>query len=176
MAWHQLTFSCGHSKWDRVGGVKSHVDRVHASAAGRPCPSCRALRAALESADQGLPQLRGSEAQVAWAHALRAEALEASGPYADELAKREAALEDPRKRPGHWTEADVAAAARALSEARAALAHIMRQQDAGWWIDRRGQGIKLLVHRVRTEEFVTSSPPPNTPSQRNTPDHSVTVR
>ena len=87
MAWHYGTYSCGHEGRTNIGGPTKDrewkAERIFSSL----CPECaekkrKALRekenaeAAKKTAEMELPELSGSEKQVAWANTLRVSAVE----------------------------------------------------------------------------------------------------
>ena len=75
MAWQYPTHSCGH-EGERYQAYGPNVDRRAKLAAleSHPCPACRA-KAALEQAQlAGLPELTGSDKQIAWASDIRSKA------------------------------------------------------------------------------------------------------
>lgn len=87
MAWYYGTFSCGHEgRVDVIGRVKDRQWKADRRFDGL-CPECfkkkkeeereqENLKAAKESKEMDLPELVGSEKQVAWANTLRLNLIE----------------------------------------------------------------------------------------------------
>ena len=88
MAWNTLTYSCGHTAEVQLYGKRSERERKVASAAKYPCAACRAAAAQVKDTANGLPQLIGSEKQIAWASECRAKML----PLADQVVAKVAEI------------------------------------------------------------------------------------
>jgi hypothetical protein len=90
MAWQMVNYSCGHSERQQFYGKQIDRDSRQAWMERGLCPDCYKAQKALERAkeievataqakDSGLPELVGSEKQIAWAITIRKNALAA--PY-----------------------------------------------------------------------------------------------
>lgn len=85
MGWTPVTYACGHE--DRVqiaGPVATRDARAARQYGDRMCAACQAAaraaeteQAAAEAVADHLPELQGSDKQVAWAQRIRAEAMAA---------------------------------------------------------------------------------------------------
>jgi hypothetical protein len=151
MAQYTVTHACGHQQSHNITGpdtaYRSGVTRrewIAQQRAAQPCRDCRSGALLTESTGPtaraeaaGLPELTGSEKQIAWAQTIRMAELDA-------LPGRLARFDD-----------DVAAGFTGLlwSVAR-------RQTSASWWIDHRnGLGFRGLINdltdaeRVRVKEL-----------------------
>lgn len=141
-------------------------------ARGFVCEDCMVVnreegsqKAAEQNAAAGLPALRGTKKQAAWAEAIRAELL----GIADDLAAATRALQAGdvelardhyRRLPVIWQPKGVEFEALGISHndkeavpaATLALCEVMRDQaDAGWWIDHRGAsfaGMLSALHQA----------------------------
>ncbi|MCO7246386.1 hypothetical protein [Halomonas sp. Mc5H-6] len=136
---------------------------------GALCDTCTAkkreqdsLNAAEEAADKGLPTLRGTEKQVAWAETIRAELLAIAEKLTTAITLVQAGNVDAaraayRDVPVTWQPSDFYFRNLNVSEDQvpeAALAvcrFLAEQQDAGWWIDFRGASFEALVKHFHTQ-------------------------
>lgn len=145
-----ITMSCGHDEEHNIcGPYKSRAGKAEWLAANRVCADCYRKRQAEErgaelarresaraeaakSAEaEGLPELTGSDKQVAWALTIRAELL----------ARIDRAIGINRAN-------EPADAKVTLDEMRAA---IVGRADAGWWIDRRKADAVTIMREVGRE-------------------------
>lgn len=87
MAKYEITRACGHQETIQISGPVAGRDRQAEYEAGKLCYECYLAYKAKQRADEsraaaeaakssGLPELTGSEKQVAWAETLRAEAAQ----------------------------------------------------------------------------------------------------
>ena len=89
MAQYTINHVCGHTEVHQIYGTNAHGerDRKEAWLATQPCSECRqaqreaeraeaTAKATEQAAKLAMPELTGSEKQVAWALAIRATALE----------------------------------------------------------------------------------------------------
>jgi hypothetical protein len=92
MGWTTIEYSCGHTEQQQMYG-KVREREARAAAIGRTaCPACRKAQAEATAQAAGLPQLIGSDKQVAWAAEIRERALRLSSPeVADRLRSETAA-------------------------------------------------------------------------------------
>ena len=83
MAWSEITYECGHTTREQLYGKMAQRERTIERALDRLCHDCYASKLAEERAaesaaaaeaakDAGLPELTGSEKQIAWAESIRA--------------------------------------------------------------------------------------------------------
>lgn len=115
------------------------------------CDECAAkmraeenARCAAAAAEMGLPSLKGSAKQIAWAEKIRFDFVAAVDKAFDELLERY----EKQKAEGkvdEFIEADI----KAIDITRKyVLEHIT---SAAWWIDHRGSDFRNTLHRVYTE-------------------------
>lgn len=137
---------------------------------GHVCDACLVkqreeanARAAEANAEAGLPALKGSEKQVAWAEKIRAELLAIGDALARavtllQAGDMEAARATYRQVPVTWQPRDLDFAElgieskgqQRIAEATLAACEALRQQcDAGWWIDNRGIMFCGLLKELR---------------------------
>jgi hypothetical protein len=130
MAWEMVNYNCGHSERQQFYGKNTERERKLAWMERGVCPECyrkqkeeekaKASQVAAEQARAtGLPELVGSEKQIAWAETIRKEALASAK---NTLAPRDIVPEDKL------------AAYDKLAEARKRLEY---ETSAKWWIDNR---------------------------------------
>lgn len=150
MTWIAVTYACSHSHWQDIHGMELHRRRVLAAAQSNPCPSCRASLARSVAEQEGLPPLQGSDRQIAWAHQIRTEAMAQAGALSCEMDRAEAVLSTPERWPRGLDAEEAQHRLEALRAKRAALQRLWHEARASWWIDHRGQGLKLLVHQLAT--------------------------
>ncbi|MEX0746179.1 MAG: hypothetical protein WD118_11305 [Phycisphaeraceae bacterium] len=137
---------------------------------GNVCDACLVrqreeenAKAAAANAEAGLPDLKGTPKQVAWAETIRAELL----GIADNLTHavnlmRDGDLDGAREAfrivPMTWRPNDLDFAtlgidtkdSASIAEATLAACHVLREpQDAGWWIDNRGIMFRGLLKELR---------------------------
>ena len=90
MAKYTINYSCGHSEEITLFGTVDERLRRVAWLESRPCPECQHKAASAiakqTSITYELPELTGSEKQIAWAEVIRSKAFQALHclmPYAD---------------------------------------------------------------------------------------------
>lgn len=76
MAWYDITYECGHTTRKQLYGKMSDRDRTVEWYKTIKCPECEAKAQAEKAEADGLPQLTGSEKQIAWAIQIRNKAIE----------------------------------------------------------------------------------------------------
>ena len=139
MAWTTINYSCGHSGEQQMYGSHRDRDSKKAWMERGICPVCyrkqkeeekaMASQVAAEQAKAvGLPQLVGSEKQIAWAETIRKDALASTR---NTLAPRE------------MVPADKLAAYDVLAKARKTLES---EVSAKWWIDNRNTVNKYVAN------------------------------
>ncbi len=138
----QVTRSCGHQEWVRSSALLRERDSVIARESRKLCAECYAAQRQQEAAEraaqaqqaaqaQSLPQLTGSDKQVAWASDIRQQMLAA---IADLRKQAQAAVENPERDP-HRTAPVVLAV----------IDEMLRTAEARWWIDNRNADWVQLV-------------------------------
>lgn len=112
MGWNTIKYACGHAEQRQMYGKISERDRLAEYLGRSKCPACAAAEAASKSAATGLPALKGSDKQIAWAQQIRAAklaAIPAVNADGSPIGER----------------------------AAAAIAALKARSDAKWWIDNR---------------------------------------
>lgn len=132
----QVTRSCGHQEWVRSNAPLRERDAVIARESRKLCAECyaaqRATQAQQAAQAQSLPQLTGSDKQIAWASDIRQQMLTAT---ADLRRQAQEAVEHPERDP-HGTAPVVLAV---LDEI------VSTHTEARWWIDNRNADWVQLV-------------------------------
>lgn len=145
MARYDITHTCGHESVVRLTRKSSYREWMTERLEGQLCDSCwqaeKARRraeensaAAAANAAAGLPELTGSEKQVAWAETIRRQKLDT--------------LESVLREPFDRMDADPV-------RLDAALNAIRIRPEARWWIDNRDTRIQELLRR----EYVATETP-----------------
>lgn len=75
MAKYTVTYRCGHTEEMQLFGKESERQRRIDHYRTVDCPACRAASATREAEAAGLPFLRGSDKQKAWASEIRSTSL-----------------------------------------------------------------------------------------------------
>ena len=139
MAKHTIAHTCGHEVEHNLFGPYEGRRRRIEELAGNPCPACAQAKraeanattnavAAKAASEAGLPELLGSEKQIAWAESIRVKVI----------AEAEAAI------------ARTATTPERKAQVAPLLAKLTAQTEAAWWIDRRNKsGIELLKEMAR---------------------------
>lgn len=112
---YYVTRDCGHEEQFNLVGQESDRKRKLEWLKGQPCAACENAAAKASSSD--LPQLEGSEKQVSWAMSIRAEFKAAFSELVASIEEKQPQRAD---------------------EAKAAVASIMAESSAKFWIDNRG--------------------------------------
>lgn len=148
MAKYDITFSCGHAeRRDIIGKVKDRESKAQWMAEGL-CSECweaekkrkfeeENKKAAEEAKEYGLPDLTGSEKQVAWATTIRQEWIAEAEKQIARIEERLANNPEPEK------------ANRAIRGIRAAVDdRLLKNVDARSWIDSRGESVLDFVMKA----------------------------
>lgn len=145
MAWYYGTYSCGHEgRIDIVGPTKDRQRKADWKFSGL-CPECyqkyleeerdrKNQEAAEKSAEMELPELTGTEKQVAWANTIRIKKVDIFNEGIERISK---ALEERGldRIPGESI---------GIREVSDAVDHFVREHtDAKWWIEHREDDINL---------------------------------
>jgi hypothetical protein len=154
MAKYTITYSCGHTGEIQLFGKMDERDRKIAWLEREGlCPECYKARkeqehaeatekAKQETADLDLPELTGSERQIAWAETIRAKAAKIDIPdFHAELANAYHALTTDAE-----AKAKIDARLAALPSGEEGVRILMgwhtdqvrKHTDAHWWIEKRG--------------------------------------
>jgi hypothetical protein len=135
MASYTITHSCGHEETLWLTGPRSQREWRIKKAEEEMCDACfrewKTAQCAKQNKELGLPELKGTEKQIAWAERIRHSAVE-------ELERMGGQFEDEQD----WF--------------REGLELIYKQDSAAWWIDHRGQfdyyvSVRGLIARVLEE-------------------------
>ena len=141
MAWYYGTYSCGHEGRVNIIGKERYRQSKADSHFSRLCPECYEKKRQEENAEAnaassekakelGLPELKGTEKQVAWANTLRQQLLEKF-----EAKIKEGFTSSVAKRHGITEE-----------KLRATLQNILSTKtDAKWYIDNRDIGSYQII-------------------------------
>ncbi|KZE78150.1 hypothetical protein AV654_19435 [Paenibacillus elgii] len=136
MAWHNLTYACGHEGREQIlGPVNNRAWIAERSAAGL-CPDCykesqnkrreeENCKAAEAAAKQGLKNLVGTSKQIAYAETCRQKLLKRIEQYITDESKH-----SRLHRYGLYQE-----------NISAANEFLHQQTSAGWWIDNREETV-----------------------------------
>lgn len=142
MAWYYGTFICGHEGRVNITGPHKHREWKKERAFEKMCPECYEKylqeerekankEAAAKAAEMELPELTGTEKQVAWANTLRQEMI-------DRLEKE---IED--------FESDEIEEKEEISEI---LEYILKNKtDASWYIDNRTRSIYDVIDKIKRQ-------------------------
>jgi len=128
MGKYTITHTCGHNAQHQLFGKEEARERTLAWRAKGICPICYAAEqsANVDAASADLPELTGSEKQVAWARKIRVKVLKQVDDFAAQ----------------HKVKADKWAAA------RNALAS---KTSGSWWIDRQAAGVPDVMTEIAKE-------------------------
>lgn len=147
MGWMNPNHICGHSgpRYQSYG-PHDRRKRRHAAMESQPCSECRAKNAAEKDGASGLPALKGSPKQVAWASDVR-EGLLAEWERQIEAAEKLCVRVKADER--SMAEDTVVCARRRLAERR-------EQNEAKWWIENRDAKSPLLEEALVRREAMSS--------------------
>jgi len=95
MAWHEGVYACGHPGRVQIYGPVKDRDWKEKKEFSKLCPECWKKKLAEENQkavetakEMGLPELKGTEKQVAWANSIRLEFIEVIDEEVRELERR----------------------------------------------------------------------------------------
>lgn len=143
MAKYTINHTCGHQVTVQLFGKYADRERRIAYLETCECDECRKAKANAAAAaakeERGLPDLKGSEKQVAWANTIREKAykaLDCLAPFAS--------VEELKVLMGRWGKIDDKAKAQWLASVEKVKPLYDRwktqmdaQTEAKWWIDNR---------------------------------------
>lgn len=138
---YDVTHSCGHvAEYDMRGMSSRDRDWRIRCLERQPCEACQ-LEAVMEwGRERGLPDMTGSEKQVAWAAWIRK----------SQIQQAERAMEEARRRDQRKPNPE------AMATLAQALENIQAIPEAKWWIDHREKDIfKEEAERLKKEASVT---------------------
>lgn len=143
---YQVTRKCGHEETvDLRGKMDKREWRLANVEPDKLCSECWATQQAAEAevaaenaAENGLPELEGSEKQINWAETIRADAIEQIDKCLDEFENK------CEKKFGDEITAE------SMSIYRGICDRIATNADAGWWIDNRDRSPKLWIRDEST--------------------------
>jgi hypothetical protein len=134
MAKYTITHTCGHDEEVQIYGPEKERPGKAAWMAKQPCVACKreaqASVASVQAVGLGLVDLQGSEKQIAWAKTIRQEFVTAF----------------ERRFSGAQGSADESA--RAM---KAFIAVLNAHPDARFWIDHRGESVRLFAKEYEAE-------------------------
>lgn len=144
MAWHEGTYACGHTGRVQIYGPVKDRDWKEKKEFSRLCPDCRKkkfyednLKAVQTAKEMGLPELTGTEKQVAWANAIRLNVI--GDMYKDRLefllSERKPELHDQIKS--------------GMEQIRNYI--IKNKTDASYFIDRRDYTFTDFINEIGRE-------------------------
>lgn len=141
--WTTVTYRCGHTTDVQIVGKKESREREVYGYTYRDCPECGKAAAVKAAEENGLPQLVGTDKQIAWANTIRAAKLKALKEIADKteqlLAQLPQYLADKIAEGGNEeTLRATAKIAEAKGQAKVnEYTQAKAQTSASWWIDHR---------------------------------------
>lgn len=151
---YTVIHSCGHEEEVVLFGNNRDRERKLEWLASIPCKECQKAmeqQAIKERTKElGLPELQGTEKQVAWALGIRisriADLHEQAGKLSDKIASLEASIEAVKEKEGEAALARLERYEKRLVDTRSALANTVEAIDgvsaitkASWWIDHRDE-------------------------------------
>ncbi|HUM43776.1 MAG TPA: hypothetical protein PKI14_12585 [Fervidobacterium sp.] len=164
MAWYYGTYSCGHEGRVNIIGKERYRQSKADSHFSRLCPECYKKKKQEENAEAnaassekakelGLPELKGTEKQVAWANTLRQQLLEKF-----EAKIKEGFTSSVAKRHGITEE-----------KLRATLQNILSTKtDAKWYIDNRDIGSYQIIEWMEQYDAGADEPKTQEPKKLET--------
>ena len=137
MAKYDIKMACGHIETHQIYGPVKSRPAQEKNIGYRQCRECNTLdmldrgaSSAAKNAMDGLPILKGSPKQIAWAETLRAEALAADADFVS--ASMDIGSKALAAGKGTQEEYDLMA-----SQLNAGFAQVRANKTAGYWIDNR---------------------------------------
>lgn len=170
MAWYYGTFSCGHEGRTNIIGTEKDREWKKERAFNELCPECykkkleeerkqASMEAAEKSSEMELPELTGTEKQIAWANTLRMQVIEnyeqQQKKFDERIRKAKELLKKNEENgvPNKYTLADLKLYVRgkeganmltSKEELSDAMDYILKSKtSASFWIDNRHQSDEL---------------------------------
>ena len=160
MAKYTITHECGHTEVVALFGKSSERDRRIKWLESKPCRECiRAAeidRAKAQEQEFGLPDLTGSEKQIAWAITIRARKVtEFSETTEKAYGRRDMILAD-REKYSKYSDKDLDEAMAKLDRANTAMEWLYSTKtDSKFWIENRDlTSQELLNYALKESEIV----------------------
>ena len=160
--------TCGSDMDFNTFGGNSRDRQWRADHFTHECDECKQKRVALENEknaeknkEEGLPQLIGSEKQIAWAETLRAKIVNASGEFMENAEKFYALLNEDTSPVEVGFEIgvhdmdilDFLEEANSIENINYKIAKLLENASSSFWIDNRGQEIVDLLEDIPSEEI-----------------------
>lgn len=154
MAQYKVTFSCGHEGWVNITGPTKNREWIRASKEKNVCPDCyrkwlqekreQENKESLElSKEMELPELTGTEKQVAWANTLRVQAIQKIDEYIQELEEKAEGTQKPEIKEKRKNR---------LDEIYKSYSYALNNfTTASFWIDKRSYMSKELIELFKKE-------------------------
>jgi len=155
--WYTVNYACGHTKDIQLTGPTRERERKIRWLETCDCEECqeKARKAAIEkeTGERGLPELEGTEKQVAWAASIRLSQIEPLEEWADRLRDRAGSLTERLEKAEAPEEIDKLVGR--ISKFKDKLAMVVSAiegasaiTDASWWIDHRKDGTEEFADAV----------------------------
>ena len=161
MAKYQIEFSCGHTETrDIIGRVSDRESKAEWMAQGL-CSECweeekkrqfeeQKMKAAEEAREYGLPELTGSEKQIAWANTLRQEWIKKIEKHIGQI--QNVIDKNREKQPEQVTEAE-----KKFGIMKSVVDNILiKTIDAKYWIDNREENPIAIINEATKKELEKS--------------------
>ena len=157
MAWESIKRSCGHTEDMQFYGPRKEREWKIARAECELCSACREKEIAEENAksakkasELGLPQLTGSDKQIAWAETIRMAAMPRLDSFFEEMDTNMAAIPAEKR----------AASQENYDKFTALLSAARFVAKASWWIDRREDwarsGLRTMISLLLEDKEVAA--------------------
>lgn len=182
MAWYYGTYACGHEgrvnvigpTKDREWKVNHHFEKL--------CPECyekwqqeererKSIEAQKETERMELPELKGTEKQVAWAITLRINVLKLIEETFDECGKERKVL--------RWRDNECQIVTFTIEEAKLAIDSLCKNEtSAKFWIDHRFENAEVILIALRRyrEEKANEQIPEEVKAEEREIEESLTVK
>ena len=160
---YDVRYACGHEETVTLYGPTRERERKLRWMEGVLCPECQKAKNEKAIQDRtkelGLPELRGSEKQIAWAQTIRLEKLDRLGGWADRIKSRTEELSE-RLNSEEDTE-KIEKVRKKLDVGRDKLALLLETIDylssideSHWWIEHRSDSEETLVDACKERKGI----------------------
>ena len=163
MAWYDITYACGHTGREQLYGKNEERERRLRYLEGCMCPECEKKNVARRVEEQritdsaaGLPDLTGSDKQIAWARQLRKSFLEEWESFCNHVEKQKNSFSSDHSPEEVEAEYKIAVKTLALAKEQT-IAHT----SAYWWINNRSGCLEKAI--VEAEKMIRANPNDDTP-------------